>query len=339
MSIVYTFTKRFIFVLLIILALIAAFEFFISRESVSDNLETPKLSETQDTFKIVTFNVGLLDLRYFGVTVFKPADFVEERFVKLAPALKALDADIVALQEVYETDHITKLLADVQDVYPYSFYKESAVFRLNNGLVLLSKFPLRKTGLYPIEAGPIDETVFGSKAAMSVVVKLDEERELSLINIHPTSGGTLDVQDSAAIMEDRRLQLEQAHQLDVQNNIKYSMILGDYNTSPKIASANYEYLKQYGYVDAYARYCGEHNCSLSMTWDPDNPLNIGSTHADSLTQRIDHIFLSSNLTKASEVRKAEVIFSDPVVEIEGKGVVPISDHYGVAIELYLPAKK
>ena len=59
--------------------------------------------------KVMTLNVGLLNLKVLGHSVLKPADWIEERFSCLHESILALNPDIVFLQEIY-TSHHKKLL-------------------------------------------------------------------------------------------------------------------------------------------------------------------------------------------------------------------------------------
>ena len=54
---------------------------------------------------VVTFNAGLLDVEIFGQSILQPAPFVNERLLVLPKALAKTNADVIALQEVYEQKH------------------------------------------------------------------------------------------------------------------------------------------------------------------------------------------------------------------------------------------
>ena len=69
--------------------------------------------------RVVTLNVGLL--RALGGRI-EPAPFVTQRLKALPNALRKLNANILALQEIYCDEHRAVLRDQLQDVFPHSAY-------------------------------------------------------------------------------------------------------------------------------------------------------------------------------------------------------------------------
>jgi endonuclease/exonuclease/phosphatase family metal-dependent hydrolase len=299
---------------------------------VSPPVETPK------RLKLLTYNVGLLEVRILGQEVFKPSDYLSERFKYLPSAIRSVNADIVSLQELYTAKHADYLFDALSDLYPYHYRADNTLLRIKNGLMILSKYPIRKQGLVKMTDGPDEERYFASKSIMAVEVILGPDVSIDIANIHPTGGGTELAQDHPDNIAARDHQIIQAyHYLRPHDTGKfdsaYQIIMGDFNAGPEIAHTNYEALKKYGFRDAYAEFAFMKKTPMKVTWDADNILNSEGTHSDSISQRIDHVFLSKDLINKASILNAEVVFEEAVVPVEGGRLVPVSDHYGVVVEM------
>ncbi len=301
-------------------------------------LDVPAPAKAPAQLKLLTYNVGLLEVRILGQEVFKPSDYLSERVKYLPYAIRSVNADIVSLQELYTAKHADYLLNILSDLYPYHYRADNTLLRIKNGLMILSKYPIHKQGLVKMTDGPEEERYFASKSIMAVEVILGPDFTVDIANIHPTGGGTELAQDHPDNITARDHQVLQVYQyLRPHEGGKfgsdYQIIMGDFNAGPEIARANYETLKEYGFRDAYAEYALTVNVPMKMTWDADNILNSEGAHSDSVSQRIDHIFLSKDLTNKVSISNAEVVFEEAVVPVEGARLVPVSDHYGVVVEM------
>lgn len=288
-----------------------------------------------ESMRIVSFNVGLLDVNLLGYSIMKPADHIEDRAQALSSALKTQNADMIAIQELYVGKHAKQLIEQMRETFPYHYRKSTTIFRIDNGLLILSKFPIREQRMSTLTSGPWDEAIFASKSIMSVQIAIDPSRNLNIVNIHATSGGMLNAQDSEKITRVRQTQIEQAKEIIDSHDGDLSIILGDFNAGPEIAPSNYEFLTNIGYVDAYREYCFAKDLEPEITWDAKNILNIQGAHSDSISQRIDHIYLSPGLAQMTTVTHAEVIFKEPIVDVGAEQMVTLSDHYGITAKLLI----
>ena len=287
----------------------------------------------EGSFKLITFNLGLLDLRVVGRTMFKPTEYIEQRAKIIPKQLLTHDADVIALQEIYDKKHIDFFVKELQKTYPFYFFKHNSQIKLNNGLMIFSKYPFVSTkGESQSDKGPIDEWFIADRGLLSAVIKLNDEINLDIVNLHATSGGTLNSQDSDNINASRQKQLEQALTLALASNTEYQIILGDVNAGPEISNINYNYLLENDFSDAYAEYSLQKGIVAKPTWDGANPLNSMRGYTAEDTQRIDHIYLSKRLGAITQLEIVERVFDENVITIDGKGF-PLSDHYGVEMVL------
>lgn len=287
------------------------------------------------SFKLITYNLGLLDIRTLGSSRFKPTEFIRQRAQLLPQYLLARDADVIALQEIYEKHHINYFIKNLQETYPYYFFQHKSKIKLNNGLMVFSKYPFTAVSAESQkEKGPIDEMIIADRGLLSTVISLDENTLLNLVNLHATSGGTLNAQDSDKLNKMRQRQLQQAHTLANYKNTEFQIITGDINAGPNISAINYQFLLDKGYSDVYKDYSETNGSELLPTWSGDNALNSMRGYTDKDQQRIDHIYLSEQLTNNSRILKVERIFADDVITVNGKSY-PLSDHYGLEVELQI----
>ncbi len=300
------------------------------------DIDTPnnvKAKTLDGSFKLITFNVGLLDLRVVGKTMFKPTEYIEQRARIIPQQLLTHGADVIALQEIYEKKHIDFFIKELKSTYPFFFFKHNSQIKLNNGLMIFSKYPFVSTkGESQSDKGPIDEWLMADRGLLSAVIKLNDDINLDIVNLHATSGGTLNSQDSDSVNASRQKQLEQALKLALASNTEYQIILGDVNAGPEISKINYNYFLDNDFSDAYAKYSSQKGLDAKPTWDGANPLNSMRGYTAEDTQRIDHIYLSKRLTAITTLEIVERVFDENILTIEGKSF-PLSDHYGVEMVL------
>jgi endonuclease/exonuclease/phosphatase family metal-dependent hydrolase len=170
-----------------------------------------------------------------------------------------------------------------------------------------------------------------TRGYLRVKVDLPESGPLTLFNLHPTPGRFSD-QSSDYSDVVRKAQLEQllAAAKATPGNV---LLLGDFNCGPEVSSVNYQQPLEAGAADVWDLAAERLNPELTDSWDPLNPLNVGNVHSHCPAQRIDHIFLSPQLSSVSTVASAGVVLHESVVDLAEGGPVPLSDHYGMFAEL------
>ena len=278
--------------------------------------------------KILSLNLGLFNFQICGISFFKPTKHISKRLKYIPKEIIKACSDIVALQEIYNKKHQEYVINELKSKYPYHFLKKGAGFKFDSGLMFLSKYPIADGAFHPFNENSFDEKIFVNKGFLSCDIFIKNFGKIHFINTHLTSGGTLHEQDSKKIIKIRNSQITQIHETLLKNNSP-SVILGDFNTGPHIATSNYQNLINNGFVNSYSR-SGLDN----YTWDNTIYLNKIGTHSNSNSQRIDHIFLQNTLLKKVKILSSEIIFTESVFELNDNKI-HLSDHFGIQTELIL----
>lgn len=295
--------------------------------------DTTKSVEPAASLKLLTFNVGLFEFALAGFPIIKPADFIDLRRAQLPAAILSIDADIVAAQEFYATpEEWTAFFNALKDKYPHWVRAPRPTLRVESGLMILSKRPILKSGYKPAAMrGPIDERSFIEKGILWASIDLGGGSSVGLVNIHLTAGGFTRKQDDPKVNEMRKRQIAEAKEVGEENMPEGALIVGDFNAGPEIAKANYDQLIEQGYVDAYVKACVDKPDCLNITWDAENFLNQKGTHPDSISQRIDHIYLPPALQSMLIPTLGRIVLSETNIAA-GERKVSVSDHYGTLVE-------
>ncbi len=280
--------------------------------------------------KLLTWNTGLLRIRAFGRTLMEPAPYVEERAAHLAGALRRVDADIVALQEIYKARHKRQLVESLADLYPHVWHRRTAgEIRLDSGLMILSRWPIAGGGAEAFRVNTPEERWFTHRGLLWAEVTTPDVGRLRVVTFHATAGGVTAGPEAPRTDRRRAAQIDQILDVARRGGDGRVVLMGDLNAGPEASPANYRRLLDGGYVDLAAAAGGP---GLA-TWDIDQPLNRGGARAYRRPQRIDHLLLPRDLARRFRVTAAEVVLREAVVPVPGGGRVPVSDHYGLACTL------
>jgi endonuclease/exonuclease/phosphatase family metal-dependent hydrolase len=280
--------------------------------------------------RILTYNAGLLRVKLFGRTLVEPAPYVDERFPYLAPALLSSGADIIALQEVYDRKHQSRLVNDLAAAYPYHVVSPIHPWRpLGAALMLFSKFPITETQFIMFNDVPPDERLFVDKGMILATVRAGSFGPIRISNSHHTSGGMLHHPEGAYTSRARSLQYRQLFEVLDRDASADRFAVGDFNCGPEALPENYRELLSFGYTDAWDA-CRK---ASAPTWDPKNELNAHGPHRLTSAQRMDHILFRAGARRPITVKNARIVFNDPCVNLSGGRKVTISDHYGLTADL------
>jgi endonuclease/exonuclease/phosphatase family metal-dependent hydrolase len=281
--------------------------------------------------KLLTYNAGLFRVRFFGHSVFAPAPHIEERFAALPAALRSSGADIIALQEVYDAEHQSALVAAMAPDYPYSAVWSKRRFgRMCSGLMLFSKYPIASFEPHHFRDLPWDESFFVHKGILIAEIEAKAFGRICVANCHHTSGGALWNPEGRFAERIRSRQYQQLFSVLEATSADKRLAMGDFNCGPEATSGSYRELVANGYIDAWAE---KNSGSSCPTWDSSNPLNAGGPHRKSLSQRLDHVLMNPVLAASFKVAEARIVLHEPAVEVPGAGRFTISDHYGLLVEL------
>lgn len=277
--------------------------------------------------KVITFNAAILDVRIFGRSFHCAVEHIDDRLEALARALERTGADLVFLQEVFHRDKQDRLCSLVQEHYPYIHGHAPAGWklRLGNELLTLSRLPLQDYGLTRFRCAPREELRHTSKGFYHMQFTLPGAGEIHLVNFHMSAGGKNQHPESVKMERIREQQIAQL--VDYCKNYELVLLAGDLNAGTHSSSKNYQDLLSAGFVDLFESHGAE-----GITWDPENPLVKSGVEAHLPAQRIDHILVNKTLFNKLNVLNADIIFTEHIVTTT-EGPRPISDHYGLFVEI------
>ena len=146
----------------------------------------------QKKLRILSFNVGLLRFRAFGVTaftLFSNPPYAKERFPHICKSLAEFeDVDIICLQECYEDAHFEQLVVALKPKYPYHARVSSgfSVLKFNNGLVTFSKHPIADTELVRLQKVSSLERHLANKSNLNCDINIPDIGNFTIVHIHTT---------------------------------------------------------------------------------------------------------------------------------------------------------
>jgi endonuclease/exonuclease/phosphatase family metal-dependent hydrolase len=276
----------------------------------------------------VTLNAGLLSV-LGGRVEFAP--FVAERLADLPEQLRRLDADIVALQEVYRQEQREFILAALRDVLPHFAYgRKRRNLGIENGLLTLSRLPMTGS-LALFRDRAIDERLLDNKGVLACRIEIGGGSGLTLFNLHTTAGSFLLHPEGPKANRIRARQIQQVLELAAAD-AAVTMIVGDLNAGPGVSEENFRQVLEAGYESVYDLLQGP---DRAYTWDPANRLNRNGPHRSSPPQRIDHVFMRKRDLVRGRIRPLSSVIccQEETVSTPAGERVTVSDHLGLQVDL------
>jgi endonuclease/exonuclease/phosphatase family metal-dependent hydrolase len=278
----------------------------------------------------LSYNAGLLRIGWR----YEPVAHIAPRLAVIPAVIEATEADVVALQEVYEDAQRAAIHDRLRHTLPHRAYVRGGRFRFDSGLMTLSRHP-HESRLVRFTRGAFSERLFAWKSVLVSTLDVTGFGAVTVLNLHATAGGLVTPPDHPAVQVERDHQIRQI--LDLASRAPgLAVILGDFNAGPGVADRNYRALLDAGWVDVFGRLFPD---SVEPTWDPRNDLNATGIHSALPPQRIDHVFVRARDIDAGRVTPldARVVFTDACVSLANGARVTPSDHYGMLTRLRLRA--
>lgn len=251
----------------------------------------------------------MLDVRLLTINLSGVSDgWFEGRREALVSGLRALDVDLVCMQEVasrgspYPYDQVQDLCERLE--LPFACFSpygnpEEIESRERGGVAIVSRWPFRMVETLPLPSGRV-----GPDARVASLVSLTHpEGELHVLATHLS--WPLDAEDVR--LEQIRYALERVRDLGWDRPGARFILGGDLNAVESEASVG---LVAASLQDAYRV---RHPEQAGLTWTHANPL----VWYDAPDRRVDYLFVD----RMAEVLASEVVLCDPQA--------PASDHYGV----------
>ncbi len=280
----------------------------------------------EKNIKILTFNLALLDIRLFGISLVKPAKYIQERLEKIPENILSLDADILTFQEIYNKGHQELLIKAFKKDYPFYARSELFGFRMNGGLMTFSKFPIIKSRYVPFVLNTLDEMIVVQRGFLETSIEVPYFGRVHITNVHMTSGGAFFDQAAKESQYLRTIQMKQVlRRSQNKNNV---IILGDFNCGPLSSPHNYNFLPSHGFIDTFV-YLNKHN---QYTWDTTIFLTKGGTFKNKINHRDDSIFISQDFMEKADITSSDIVFNKPILRIN-ENDIHLSDHFGIFVIL------
>lgn len=287
--------------------------------------------------KLLTYNVGLLHIGFLGKTIVEPAPYLEERYRDLAKHLLAVDADFIALQEIYARPHREGLVTAMAERFPFAAtHVKWNPLRLSHGLLSLSKWPITQSYFKRFKSAPLEEKLFANRGVLVSLIAPEGFGRIALLNTHLTSGGLRLIPHGPKANEFRRKEVLELLSVANALEVDHVFVVGDLNAGPDVSMANYHEVLKGGYVDALNDEENGLGAEDRITWDPENPLNSGGPHDYCPPQSVDHVFMRKTDAESVRVVKTQIVFRESVIPVP-ESQVPLSDHFGLWVHLEKPA--
>ena len=262
--------------------------------------------------KLLTLNTGLLEIA-MGPLHIDLVPKLRARAEALPSSIVAFDPDVVCLQEVYRKED-SDMLKERMKMYPYTYHSPNENVLRNTGLCIMSKYPFQVLEELDFKASGVEKIV--PKGAVKIQLTDGPYKDVVIVNVHfPYGGFGSDSQTRWSTIKKRNNNLEYMDR-HVSSATEKVIVAGDFNFGEDIAQENYEKMLSFGY---------ESISNGSITWDVDNPLNM--MFPLSISQSIDHIFLSDAFMEALQSQSCIRVLDTPVET--SKGPLFLSDHFGL----------
>jgi len=288
------------------------------------------------SLRAVTFNAWALP-----ITI--PSQRKRRRLARLPAALRALDADIIVLQEMFDVRARDRLLRQLCP--PYNCTADARQTRrilgllpsdATGGLLLLSRLPLSGARFipHPGDVGSKPDERLGRKGAMIAHVETPAGR-VTVFAVHLYAGTRQ--KDSMVRMAQLAPLLEA---LEEEANGGPVILAGDINTSPTVnypeppgpgnpLAPEYAALVQAGFVDPLPP--NPTPVARSATWVPSRNSYAALPYQETKTdERYDYLMVRSGAAHEWIIRDARTVIDAPDAHL--------SDHVGVLAELDLLAR-
>ncbi|CBZ53789.1 endonuclease/exonuclease/phosphatase domain-containing protein [Neospora caninum Liverpool] len=216
-----------------------------------------------DSINIVSFNAGLLEYRLCGIQVYQNPPFTRRRLSHIPISLLDTNSDIICLQEVYDDIHADFLVDSMRHVFPYVGRRTSGGrFALHNGLMVLSRFPIRHTRFHPFHDVTNIERLFGSKGMLECGIDIPGVGVVAVFNIHLASGAVDPESPYVEALRSAEIQQVLSACEDAGIRGEVPLVVGDLNAAPDLCASNYKSFVERGWRDCWLQVHGNRDLLL-----------------------------------------------------------------------------
>ncbi|GFE53790.1 endonuclease exonuclease phosphatase family protein [Babesia ovis] len=238
------------------------------------NSKLPSFRASKDltqSFSMLTFNAGLLEVRMLGLQMYQNPGYTEKRLKCVPSEIRKANADVVAFQEVYSNYHAQYIMRELKDLYPYSVRdectpvsedfehlydksmknKKRGIGMFHSGLLFLSKFPILCAKFHAWNVVTHLEALLANKGYLEIFVNIPAIGKVAFYNIHMAS----------ASVNPESTHVENVRNEEIKQLLKTTeracrlgfapIIIGDLNAAPNNCASNYMSFIHGGWTDAY----------------------------------------------------------------------------------------
>jgi len=281
---------------------------------------------------IASYNLALLSIRVFWITLLEPAWFVKKRLETFPKLFKESAIDVLFLQEVFLDKSKIYLINKLKKEYPFSvYYKKS--YKLNasyqNGLLILSKYPIKSSSFVSEKNQMFHERLSTNKWILEVKIDLWKNKNISIVNAHNVARWVFCGENCKRVVNYKLKQNNEIMEFALKN--KSDFIVWDYNCGPNFFTNIYEQFSKKWFSEVFEIL---HPDKRIITWDPENILTQSKLFSVTPPQKDDHIFVNETSRKKYEIKKANIIFDKKILKTWNIQY-PTSDHYWIYAEIEL----
>lgn len=269
--------------------------------------------------RILSINVGLLEVRILGRVVAEPVPFVRQRLEELPAAIAQQDADIVLIQEAFGDTSIF-LCSQLAGLYQTVEGPGPRLLNGGSGLIIAARGDIRALEFVAFSPVDVQERIFTRKGVLLAEIDIGGWPRLTVANLHAPAGGFREP-TSVQCEAWRSSALAQAIAALRLKRSAVRLLGGDFNCGPEVSPRNYSQVIDSGFADPVTQ-------GGQPTWEPRNKLVGLGPHAGCPAQRIDHVFIDQLLEVRLSTARWSRVFVDDIVTLPSGDRVPLSDHYG-----------
>jgi endonuclease/exonuclease/phosphatase family metal-dependent hydrolase len=271
--------------------------------------------EVQKPIKFSSWNIKMLPkiCHFFSN---KDKMWQEKRLKVIIAFLKNSNTSIIQLQEVFDVDAVKEIQKELKHKFPYIIYPKSQFLKFSNGLMVLSKMPIKLEKTIFFNNHKLHDA-FVSKGAILYSLEHDFQK-MYIVNTHLQSD--YKIATSEILRGQQLAQIMDEIVEPVQKHRSPVLLAGDYNFDLK--SKEYVYFVENLNLKET---CFEKSDKV-YTFDNKNFWNH-----DVKSETLDHIFI---LDKNNTISFSNLSLISPKMN----DLVDYSDHYGLEISINLMSK-
>lgn len=189
-----------------------------------------------EKIKIVSYNICALP--YYINILGNPNNRIND----IIEFIKKINADILCLQEVFDNSIRAKIINAYKSTYEFYYSGKSSFYKMNSGLLTLSKFPIiyRKSVPFQNLSG---EDYLSNKGVDYITISIDKvgyPSKMTILNTHLNADAFFSLR--VLCLSTRMKQIRQI--ISILNKINNTVVLcGDFNTD-----FNIELMEQYNNI-------------------------------------------------------------------------------------------